>query len=233
MSAVFKREMRAYFTTPIGYIVLVIYALMAGLAFVEMYGYGVAQISYVFSSLYLITMLLVGILTMRLFSEERRQKTDQSLFTAPVKLWHIVLGKFFAPLCMFAIANILVLVFELIIAGYVKPDWLSYISCLLGTLLMVSAMIAIGVFISALTESQIMAAICTMGVSIFLLMLDYIASIIGIKAVTVVANWLSFSGRFNTFIQGIIDYSNIAFFLSITGIFLFLTVRVLESRRWS
>ena len=233
MGAVFKREMKSYFTTPIGYIVLLIYVLVASFAFVEMYQYGVAQISYIFSNLFLVTLLLVAILTMRLFSEERRQKTDQALLTAPVKLWHIVFGKFLAALCVFLIANVLILVFELVVAGYITPDWLSYISSLMGTVLMVSALIAIGVFISSLTESQIMAAICTMGVSVFLMMIDYFASIINVSFVTKITGWLSFSGRYNTFLQGIIDYSNIAFFLSITAVFLFLTVRVLESRRWS
>ncbi len=233
MGAVYKREMRNYFTSPIAYIVLVIYALMAGLAFIEMFGYGVSEISYIFSSLYMVTMLLAAILTMRLFSEERRQKTDQVWLTAPVKLFSVVMGKFLAALSVFALATVIVFVFQLILSSYVAADWAAYFSSLLGTLLLVSALIAIGIFISSLTESQVMAAICTVGVSVFLMMTDYIASVVNITAVSVAAEWISFSGRFTSFLQGVINYADIAFFVSVAAIFLFLTGRTLESRRWA
>ena len=123
--------------------------------------------------------------------------------------------------------------FELIFAFNVSVDGIGYFCCLLGSTLTASALIAVGIFISSLTESQIVAAIGGIGVSILLAIMDTLASTISVKWLSTAVGWISFSGRFNTFCTGILDYANIAFFLSFTAIFLFLTVRVQEKRRWS
>lgn len=233
MSAIFKREMRSYFTSPIGYIVVILYTLLYGFFFTRLYQNGMPDMSILFGYSFTLTLFLMPVLTMRLFSEERRQKTDQALFTAPVNLSAIVLGKFFAALCVFLLAQITTLVFELIFAFNVSVDGIGYFCCLLGSTLTASALIAVGIFISSLTESQIVAAIGGIGVSILLAIMDTLASTISVKWLSTAVGWISFSGRFNTFCTGILDYANIAFFLSFTAIFLFLTVRVQEKRRWS
>ena len=233
MSAIFKREMRSYFTSPIGYIVVILYTLLYGFFFTRLYQNGMPDISILFGYSFTLTLFLMPVLTMRLFSEERRQKTDQALFTAPVNLSAIVLGKFFAALCVFLLAQVTTLVFELIFAFNVSVDGIGYFCCLLGSTLTASALIAVGIFISSLTESQIVAAIGGIGVSILLAIMDTLASTISIKWLATAVGWISFSGRFNTFCTGILDYANIAFFLSFVAIFLFLTVRVQEKRRWS
>ena len=233
MSAIFKREMRSYFTSPIGYIVVILYTLLYGFFFTRLYQSGMPDMSILFGYSFTLTLFLMPVLTMRLFSEERRQKTDQALFTAPVNLSAIVLGKFFAALCVFLLAQITTLVFELIFAFNVSVDGIGYFCCLLGSTLTASALIAVGIFISSLTESQIVAAIGGIGVSILLAIMDTLASTISVKWLSTAVGWISFSGRFNTFCTGILDYANIAFFLSFTAIFLFLTVRVQEKRRWS
>ena len=233
MSAIFKREMRSYFTSPIGYIVVILYTLLYGFFFTRLYQSGMPDMSILFGYSFTLTLFLMPVLTMRLFSEERRQKTDQALFTAPVNLSAIVLGKFFAALCVFLLAQVTTLVFELIFAFNVSVDGIGYFCCLLGSTLAASALIAVGIFISSLTESQIVAAIGGIGVSILLAIMDTLASTISVKWLSTAVGWISFSGRFNTFCTGILDYANIAFFLSFTAIFLFLTVRVQEKRRWS
>lgn len=233
MSAIFKREMRAYFTSPIGYIVVVFYALLYGFFFTQLYKAGTPEISVLFSYSFTITLFLMPVLTMRLFSEERRQKTDQALFTAPVSLTSTVFGKFFAALTVFLIAQAITVIFELIFAFNVSVDFLGYICYLVGAILLASSLIAIGMFISALTDSQIIAAIGGIGISVLLAILDTIASLIKVDFISTAAGWLSFSGRYNTFCSGVLDYANIAYFISFTAIFIFLTIRLQEKRRWS
>lgn len=233
MKAIYKRELKAYFTSPLGYIVTLIYVLMGGVVFTILFSNGSAELSTLFSIMYTFTLFLMPVLTMRLFSDELRMKTDQALFTAPVKIGSIVMGKYFAALTVFLLANSLTIVYQLVFSAYVSVEWLVYFDNVIGSLLLASALISIGLFISSLTESQMTAAMGSMSVSIVLMFIDMLGSYIDSNVLSTVVNWLSFSGRYNTFIVGIVDYANIAFFLSITAIFLFLTVRVQEKRRWS
>ena len=233
MKAIYKRELKAYFTSPLGYIVTLIYVLMGGVVFTILFSNGSAELSTLFSIMYTFTLFLMPVLTMRLFSDELRMKTDQALFSAPVKIGSIVMGKYFAALTVFLLANSLTIVYQLVFSAYVSVEWLVYFDNVIGSLLLASALISIGLFISSLTESQMTAAMGSMSVSIVLMFIDMLGSYIDSNVLSTVVNWLSFSGRYNTFIVGIVDYANIAFFLSITAIFLFLTVRVQEKRRWS
>ena len=233
MAAIFKREMRNYFTSPIGYIIVLVYLLLYGFLFSYLFSVGNPDISYVFSYSASITMFLMPILTMRLFSEERRQKTDQALFTAPVSIFSIVMGKFFAALCVFAISQSITLVFQLIFAFNVSVDWVNYFSYLIGTLLMASSLISIGLFISAITDSQIVSAVGSLAISLLLVMLDTIASVANNEIISGILEWVSFTGRYQTYFEGIFDIANTVFFISLTAIFIFLTVRVQESKRWA
>lgn len=236
MAAIFKREFKAYFTSPIGYFVLAILFFFAGLYF---YGNNLlansADLSLVYSSLFSIVMLAVlPILTMRLFSEEKKQKTDQALLTAPVSLTGIVMGKFLAAIVLFALGIAITFVYAVIIAFQVTPDWMVIIGNYLGLLLLGGAVIAVGVLISSLTESMFISALGTFGVSFVLVMLDSLTSIFsGNAVVETVVNFLSVSQKYNNFTMGIINYNDVIFFLSIQALFLFLTVRVLDHKRWS
>lgn len=234
MLAIYKRELRAYFTSPLGYIVTLIYVLLDGFVFSILFSNGSAELSTLFSILYTFTLFLMPVLTMRLFSDELRMKTDQALFTAPVKISGIVMGKFLAALTVFALANCLTIVYQVIFSAVVSGlDWMVYFDNVLGSILLASALIAIGLFISSLTENQMTAAMGSMSVSIMLILIDMLGTTITNTTLATVMEWISFSSRYNTFVQGIVDYANIAFFLSVTAIFLFLTVRVQEKRRWA
>ena len=181
-------------------------------------------------------MFAVPILTMRLMSEERKQKTDQALLTAPVSLWGIVLGKFFAAFTIYALAFAPTFIFQLIFAANISTysvNWLIYISVLLGVLLYGAALISIGLFISSLTESQVVSAVLGIVASLLIGLMDSFASMFGNATVTKLVEYISFSARYETFSIGIIDISNIIFFVSIVGAFTFLTVRMLEKRRWA
>ena len=133
MKAVYKREMRAYFTMPIGFIVIGVMLLLTGMYFSYMCQSSYANITFVFSSISSIELLISPIITMRLFSEDRKQKVDQALFTAPVKLISIILGKFFAALTLFMMPFAMTLVYQIILSFTADVNWLLYLSDLLST----------------------------------------------------------------------------------------------------
>lgn len=233
MNAIYKREMKAYFTSAIGYVVLILFWLFASLLFYMQFSSGAAEVGSIFSSMFAVVLFLIPLLTMRSFSEEKKQKTDQLYMTAPVRLTGVVLGKFFAALTVFAVCLSITLVFMLIYCFYVTPDWLVYLGNVIGMLLLAASLIAVGIFISVLTESQIVAAIGSFAVSLVLMLLDYAASLTGIAFLQDAAAWFSFSGRYNSFTSGTFNWANAVFFLSLAAVFLFLTVRRLDRKRWA
>ncbi|MBQ4131195.1 MAG: ABC transporter [Clostridia bacterium] len=233
MGAVFKREMRAYFTMPIGYIVIAVMLLLTGMYFSYMCQSSYANITFVFSSISSIALLIAPIITMRLFSEDRKQKVDQALFTAPVKLISIVLGKFFAAISLFMLPLTITLVYQIILSFVADVNWLLYLSDLLGIALMGGAILSIGIFISALTESQMIAGIFGIGVSFFIMQIDYFSSAVNAEWFTKFCTSISFIARFNAFASGKFDFSNVIFFLSVVTLFLYFTHLVLDKKRWA
>lgn len=234
MGAVFRREFKGFFTSPIGCILLAALICTSGYFF---FIYNVAnastELSGVFGNLFTVVMLILPILTMRLFSEEKRQKTDQLLLTSPVSLTGIVLGKFFAALLMYALSLLITLVFAVVIAFQVTPDWSVILGNYLGLLLLGGLVIAIGLLISSLTESQLIAALGTLAVSLVLMLIDSLASVFSnLPFVVAIVDFLSVSTRYAAFTSGILAYNNVIYFLSMQALFVFLTVRVLDRKRW-
>ena len=235
MSAVFKREFRSYFTSPLGYFVLAIVFVFSGLFFYtyNMYG-GSTSLSGVYGGLFTIVLLIVlPVLTMRLFSDEKRQRTDQALLTAPVSLTGIALGKFLAALLVFAMAISITLIYAVVMAFQIVPDWLVIFGNYIGLLLLGGLVISIGLLISTFTESQLISAVLTFAVSFGLMMVDNLSGIFSNTVVTAVINFLSVYQRYTNFTMGAINYADIIFFLSMQALFIFLTVRSLDRRRWS
>lgn len=233
MSAIFKRELKSYFTSPLGYVVFTVFAFFEGFYFYTLFYYNIGDITQLFDLLMTISMFICPILTMRLMSEDKRLKVDQALLTAPVSLWGIVMGKFLAAFTMFAGCYALTLVNQLIFAVFTTPNWIVYIGNLLGVLLLGGALIAIGVFISSLTESQLVSAVVSFGTVLLVIMMDSIAETVQIKFLSKIITSISFVTRHTTFASGVLDFSNLIFFLSVMAIFLFLTVRMLEKKRWA
>lgn len=236
MIAVFKREFQSLFTGPIAYFVWALMFFFAGLFF---YSYnilgGQTALTGVFDILYTISlMLVVPILTMRAFSEERRNRTDQALLTAPVSLTGIVMGKYLAMLLVFALGMAITLVLTVVIAMFgATPAWASIFGNYLGLLLLGGNLIAAGMFFSTLTESQFISALLTFAFSFILLMFDSFASLFSNATWLVTAiEFLSVNTRYQAFASGTISYGNVIYFLSMQALFLFLSVRVLDSRKW-
>ena len=234
MTAIIKRELSSYFNSAIGYIVLAVFTFFSGLFF---YLYcllsNTTSMSYVFLSMLMIVILLIPIITMKSFSEERKQKTDQALLTAPVSLTEMVLGKFLGAFILYCICNTIYILYALILAIYATPDWAVFLSTLLGMLLMGGALIAIDLFISSLTESQVIAAVFSIGVGLLIYMLDSLSNLISDEWFVRILNNISFDAHFTNFINGIINLTSVVFFLSVIAVFLFLCIRVFEKRRWS
>lgn len=232
MSAIFKREFKSYFCTPLGYIVLAALYFFLGLYFSMIYSYGAPNLEIVIVSMSTVIIFVMPVITMRLMSEDRRQKVDQALLTAPVSLTAIVLGKFFAALAVFALGFLPTVIFEIIILSYVSVNILSYLYALLGILLLGSALIAIGMFISSTTESSVVSAILTLIVNILVLYMSNFASMVSNEWVAKIFEKAAFVSVFESFAESIFSIPNIIYFLSITAAFLFLCVRSLEKRRW-
>jgi ABC-2 type transport system permease protein len=166
-------------------------------------------------------------------SEEKKLKTDQLLLTAPVSLGGQVFAKFIAAFLMYILALSITLVYALVLTAYTTPGWAMVIGNYVGLLLVGGAIISIGLFISTLTESQIVAAIGTYGVVIVVLLIDALGSIFTSALAQKIVYSISFYNRYIEFTQGLFNLEHVIFFISFFAVFIFLTVRLLEKRRWN
>lgn len=234
MSAIFRRELGAFFTSGIAFVFLAVFYLLAGLFF-YMYtlSSSTTDMSGMFSMLFAVIIFLIPILTMKSFSEEKKQKTEQGLLTAPVGLGGIVLGKYFATILMYIFGVSIVLIYALIISYFGSVDWGILFSNYLALILLGAAFIAIGMFISSLTENQVVAAVGGICSLLFLCLVDILTNYISIDFITDFLNSISFYNKYYEFTCGIFNLSSVLFYISTAVIFNFLTVRVFEKRRWS
>lgn len=234
MGAIFRREMKSYFTSPMGYIFLGAFYAFSGIMFAyNSLDSGYTKLDSLFVSLLMILVVLIPILTMRTMSEEKRTKTDQCLLTAPVSLTSIVCGKFFAAFLMYIIAIAITGVYAIVVSAFGNPDWNVVVGNIVALALVGGAFISIGIFFSSLTENQIVAAVMSFIALLAVSFLSTLASVINISWLTTILGKISFGERYYSFAYGQFDFSNVVFFLSATVAFLFLTERVLEKRRWS
>lgn len=234
MSAIFRRELGAFFTSSIAYVFLAVFYLFAGAFFtVSSLMSKTTDMSGMFSSLSTVIMILVPILTMKSFSEEKKQKTEQGLLTAPVSLGGMVLGKYFAIVVMYILGVSIILVDGLILSYFGSVDWGILFANYIALILLGAAFIAVGVFVSALTENQVVAAVVSFLLLMLLYLLDYFADFISIDFISDILNALSFYTKYYEFTCGIFNLSSVLFYISAAVIFNFLTVRVFEKRRWS
>ena len=234
MTAVWKRELRSYLKSPVGYVYLFLYLIIAGTLFsiFNLANYSSDVTYYFFYSCYIL-ILVVPILTMKLFPEERKNKTDQILITAPISITKMVLGKFFAAYTMFLISlvpSVFCMGF-LSIKGNIEYGILagSYI----GILLVGAAYIAIAMLMACITESQIIAFMMGFFTLLIFAICDILKNVINVGFVTKIVNVISVSTRFEKLAGGLFDFSAIFYFISLTVVFLFLIVRIIDKRRWS
>lgn len=234
MFAIFKRELKAYFTSPLGYVFLAIFYAFSGLFFyIFSLSVGSTDISSVFLMMFIVLMVFVPLLTMRLLSEDKKQKTDQLILTAPVSLLSIVMGKFLAAYAIFAIGVAVMPVYGLVMSTFATVSWLPIWGNTVGLLLLGGIFVSIGLFISSLTENQMIAAIGGFFINLMILLMNTLKSALPNGFLQDVLSSISVYSRYSEITSGIFSLSSLIFFVSVIFIFLFLTVRVLEKRRWA
>lgn len=234
MFAIFKRELKAYFTSPLGYVFLAIFYAFSGLFFyIFSLSVGSTDISSVFLMMFIVLMVFVPLLTMRLLSEDKKQKTDQLILTAPVSLLSIVMGKFLAAYAIFAIGVAVMPVYGFVMSTFATISWLPIWGNTVGLLLLGGIFVSIGLFISSLTENQMIAAIGGFFINLMILLMNTLKSALPNGFLQDVLSSISVYSRYSEITSGIFSLSSLIFFVSVIFIFLFLTVRVLEKRRWA
>lgn len=256
MLAIYRKEMRSYFINPIGYIYLGIFLAFSALlcCYTTIVAATYSTATY-FTMMVFALIILIPVLTMRLFAEERKLRTEQLLLTAPVTITGMVLGKFFAALTMYVISVLLSCInfLPLYVIGsaeaaledgskltQIGPVTGQIVGGVIAIILLGAALISVGTLISALTENQLSAAVITIGVIAAMILLSMInmltdsngQPVIGSYAVRYVIDWVSVMSRFNAFVNGMFDYAALLYYASLSFVFLFLTVRVYEKRRW-
>jgi len=191
MLAIYKKELRAYFNSIVGWLFLAFFFAFIGI-FVYLFNMreGYSYIGYALSSINLFFVLLIPMVTMRIMSEEKRQKTDQLLLTAPISIWKIVMGKYLALVTLTGIAMLLVSIYPLILAQFGIVNFAMSYMAILGLFMVSCAYLAIGLFISNMTESQAFAAVMTFIVVLITCLADGIASLI---PPTAKAAWITYS----------------------------------------
>jgi ABC-2 type transport system permease protein len=247
--------MRSYFVSPVAYVIAGVFLFLTGYLFrnilmqFNFYCLQFSQrqqfmqggmpnlnlnemvITQFFAVMDFIWLMVVPMLTMRLFAEEKKSGTIELLMTSPLSTTQILLGKFFAALTLYMTIVALTLVYCLILELYGDPDWGPIWSAYLGYLLLGGTFIGVGILASSLTENQIVAVLLAFGALLMLWLIDWSASFAGPTAAKILT-YLSIIQHLQGFQRGVIDSGDVIFYLSLTFFTLFLTSRVLESRRW-
>jgi ABC-2 type transport system permease protein len=246
MLAIFKKELRSYFLNAIGYVYLGVFlAVSALLCCYTTLGSGTYDTSNYFAFISIIFIILIPLLTMRLFAEEKKLRTEQLILTSPVSIAGMVFGKFLAAFTLFTIGILLSLINFIPLCVYANMDGVNdaYASSVgpvasiifsntLGLLLLGAAFIAVGMFVSSLTENQLAAAIITVAIIATMLLLNLANSYVDNYVIRFIISWVCFMSRYAPFQSGIFDPSSLLYFVSVAGVFLFLTARVYDKRRW-
>jgi ABC-2 type transport system permease protein len=248
---VFKKEMRLYFTSPIAWVILTIFLFIAGYFFYAIFAfYTLASMQAamnpamardlnvsdsvlrpLFSNVSVILLLLMPLVTMRLFAEERRSGTIELLLTYPVRDGAVLVGKYLAALALYAVMLALTLTYPALVVYFTRIEWGPLVTGYLGLVLLGATFLAVGLFASSLTENQIVAAIVTFGVLLIFWVIGWSADYVG-GAWGRVLTHLSLIEHFDSFAKGLLDTRDVIYYLNFTVVALFLTLRSLEARRW-
>ncbi|HEX9594497.1 MAG TPA: ABC transporter permease [bacterium] len=249
--AILSRELRAYLISPVAYVLCAVFLLLAGYFYFDIVTYYAAQslrasqfpgaieqftahqgiVVPLFSNVAVILLLILPLLTMRLLAEERARGTYELLYTAPVNLTAIVLGKFLAALILYTLILAISLAWPLYTVTLLPLDWGPVAAGYLGLWLMGAVFIAVGLLASSLTQHQMIAALVSFGV----LLLSWVIGWAGHNLEGDAADllqYLSLLDHLDNFFQGVIDTRDCVYFVSFTGLALLATQRLLDSQRW-
>lgn len=233
MKAVYKRELRSYFSNMTGYVFIAVVVFFIGIYFMaNNLFYGSPKFSLTLTNAMIVFLVAVPILTMRSMAEERRSRTDQLLLTAPVSLGGMVLGKYLAMVTILAVPIALSCLCPLIIAANGSSQLAADYATILAFFLMGCVFVAVGMFISALTESQVIAAVGTFAALLVLYLWDSLMQFLPDFLSNILGKF-SFGSVLSNFAQyGVFDLGGLVLYLTLSGLFVFLTVQALQKRRW-
>ncbi|MDH5705000.1 MAG: ABC transporter permease subunit [Candidatus Aminicenantes bacterium] len=249
--AICKKEVKTYFTSPIAYVLITVFLVLVGFFFYSLvwwfnnYSFQAARdptylqqlninqmvFSPLFHNISIILLLTIPLLTMRLFAEEKKRQTDELLYTSPISVNQIIIGKYAASLFVLLVMLLLTGILSILTFAYGNPEFVPILNGYLGLFLMGAAFIAVGIFFSSLTENQVVAAMLTFGALLLFWILNWAAgSASGMW--TDVLNYLSFFQHFDDLTRGILDTTDIVYYASFSFFGLFLAHSVIQSRRW-
>ncbi len=238
MGAIYKREMQAYFTTGLGYVFCAVFLAVTGFAFamftVQLAMSGTDMNLPMYFTIVIISLVvLLPILTMKSFAEEKKMKTEQLLLTSPVSLPAMVTAKFLAALTVFGGSLVVTCFYFTVISSYGTPNFGILYGYIIGIFCLGAAFIAVGIFISSLTENQLVAAVGTIAILMVMIGINFLNPYIDSPVIRSVLSWISVYERFDKFCYGQFDFAALLYYISLCFSFLFLTVRVYEKRRWA
>ncbi len=241
------KDFRTYFYSPIAYIVCSFFLFIMGWMFffnvkaflLRSMGFNMGKATSiaegilrpVYGNMNVILLFLIPFITMKLFSEEKKLQTIQLLFTAPLTVTDMVLGKFLSAVFFVLFMLGFTLAYPAFLIAYANPEIGTIVTSYLGTFLLSMCYVSIGVFFSALTENQIVSGVLTLISGLFFWLISWAAQSAG-PVWSDILEYLSLINHYNNFSQGLIDSSDVFYCLSFTGVFLFLSQRVLDSYRW-
>lgn len=249
---IYKKELRLYFTSPVAYVILTIFLLIAGYFFFSIFSFFTrasmqaamnpqmgrdlnvtdSVLRPLFANVSVILLLLMPLVTMRLFAEERRSGTIELLLTYPVRDGAVLAGKYLAALTMYVVMVAGTLAYPAMLVNFARVEWGPLLTGYLGLLLMGAMFLAVGLFASSLTENQVVAAIVTFGVLLMFWIIGWTAEFAG-GPLGAVLTHLSILDHNDTFAKGVLDTKDIIYYVNFTVLALFLALRSLEARRWN
>ena len=249
--AIAQKELRSYFASPIGYIVVGLFALLYGYFYVTMLSYFVRQsmqmgqfgggqgavnvnqgmIRPLLQNVTILILFIMPTVTMRAYAEEKRSGTIELLLTSPLTDFEIIMGKFLGAMALWATMLGVTVIHLLLLFAYGRPEWKPLVTAYLGLLLMGGCFISVGLLISSLTKNQIIAGVTTFTVFLLLWIINWIGSFSG-PTVNAVTQYLSIVDQYDDFAKGVIDTSHLIYYLSFISFGLFLTAKSVDSERW-
>jgi ABC-2 type transport system permease protein len=233
MSAIFWKEVKSYFYSPIAYVLIGLFIVLTSIffTFINLLS-GSADFNGVLSNAIYFLIFIIPILTMKIIADDRKNGTEVLLITSPVSIASVVIGKFLASYFVFIILTAVTFIYPIIIVAFGGQITPVMVGGYIGFLLLGATFIAIGIFASSLTESQMIAAIVGIVSTFVMFMAGYLSTSIG-GIVGKILGWFSLLTRYEDFSKGVFSLSPVIYYLSFVAVFLFLTVRVIEKRRWS
>ncbi len=236
MIAIMRKELRTYFVSPVAYVVIAAYLLMSGIFFAILLtaptGAAESRLDIVFGNVPVVLLIVAPALTMRLLAEEQKSGTIELLLTSPVRDWEVVVGKYLASLVLYLIPVAMTLIYVVILRRYSSPDLGPMLGGYLGIVLFGAAFLSVGMLATTLTQNQVIAALISIALLLALWLINAFANVVQ-GPISSALQYLSIISHYNEFYSGVIDTRHVIYYLSVIAVSIFLSVRVLETRRWT